>query len=161
MGRGKWQGGYLVNSKECVINHLSILVDSWSIRWYMVTKPRGSILTKIVHACACQTSKIRLSQYQFFFAKSPTHWFTIFEEYIHWIHPIYVIWAPSSLMQTQSLYQIFRNSIPKGKHIYTYTMSMCVPRVTLPIGQLGIVTRQISMKSGFLMTFNKLLVECI
>ena len=35
------------------------------------------------------------------------------------IHPIYVIWAPSSLMKTlPSLYQISRKSAPKGRHIY-------------------------------------------
>ena len=34
------------------------------------------------------------------------------------IHPIYVIWAPSSLMKTpRSLYQISRKSAPKGSHI--------------------------------------------
>ena len=34
------------------------------------------------------------------------------------IHPIYVIWAPSSLMKTpRSLYQISRKSTPKGRHI--------------------------------------------
>ena len=44
------------------------------------------------------------------------------------IHPIYVIWAPSSLMKTpRSLYQISRKSAPKGRHIYTYTMSMWEP----------------------------------
>ena len=35
------------------------------------------------------------------------------------IHPIYVIWAPSSLKKTpRSLYQISRKSAPKGRHIY-------------------------------------------
>ena len=33
------------------------------------------------------------------------------------IHPIHVIWAPSSLMKT---YQISRNSTWKGRHIYDY-----------------------------------------
>ena len=47
------------------------------------------------------------------------------------IHPIYVIWAPSSLMKTRrSLYQISRNSIPKGRHrpIYVYHVNVRTPR---------------------------------
>ena len=44
------------------------------------------------------------------------------------IHPIYVIWAPSSLMKTpQSLYQISRKSAPKGRHIYVYHVNMRPP----------------------------------
>ena len=46
------------------------------------------------------------------------------------IHPIHVIWAPSSLMKThRSLsYQISRDSTWKGRH-YTYTTSMWEPQV--------------------------------
>ena len=41
------------------------------------------------------------------------------------IHPIYVIWAPSSLMKTsRSLYQISRKSAPKGRHIYVYHVNV-------------------------------------
>ena len=44
------------------------------------------------------------------------------------IHPIYVIWAPSSLMKTHRLlYQISRNSIPKGRHIYVYHVNVRTP----------------------------------
>ena len=38
----------------------------------------GGSFTKIVRGCACRTSKIWLSLYQFF-AKFPTHQYTIFE----------------------------------------------------------------------------------
>ena len=44
------------------------------------------------------------------------------------IHPIYVIWAPSSLMKTPgSLYQISRKSAPKGRHIYVYHVNVRTP----------------------------------
>ena len=44
------------------------------------------------------------------------------------IHPIYVTWAPSSLMKTpQSLYQISRKSTPKGRHIYVYHVNVRNP----------------------------------
>ena len=44
------------------------------------------------------------------------------------IHPIYVIWAPSSLMKTpRSLYQISRKSAPKGRHIYAYHVNVRTP----------------------------------
>ena len=48
------------------------------------------------------------------------------------IHPIYVIWAPSSLMKTsRSLYQISRKSAPKGRHIYVYHVNVRPPRGTV------------------------------
>ena len=44
------------------------------------------------------------------------------------IHPIYVIWAPLSLMKTsQSLYQILQKSAPKGRHIYIYRVNVRTP----------------------------------
>ena len=44
------------------------------------------------------------------------------------IHPIYVIWAPSSLMKTpRSLYQISRKSAPKGRHICVYQVNVRTP----------------------------------
>ena len=44
------------------------------------------------------------------------------------IHPISVIWAPSSLMKTpRSLYQISRKSAPKGRHIYVYHVNVRTP----------------------------------
>ena len=47
---------------------------------------------------------------------------TICSKYIQF----YIIWAPSFLMKThRSLYQISRNSTPKGRHInVSYTMSV-------------------------------------
>ena len=93
----------------------------------------GGTFTKIVRGCACRTSKIWLSLYQFF-ALFPTHQYTIFERKapnltklggfynnLPQIHSIYVIWAPSSVMKTpRSLYQILRKSAPKGRHIHVY-----------------------------------------
>ena len=44
------------------------------------------------------------------------------------IHPIYVIWAPSSLMKTPGLlYQILRKSAPKGRHIYVNHVNVRTP----------------------------------
>ena len=44
------------------------------------------------------------------------------------IHPIYVIWAPSSLMKTpRSLYQISRKGAPKSRHIYVYHVNVRTP----------------------------------
>ena len=44
------------------------------------------------------------------------------------IHPIYVMWTPSSLMKTpRSLYQILRKSAPKGRHIYVYYVNVRTP----------------------------------
>ena len=44
------------------------------------------------------------------------------------IHPIYVIWAPSSLKKTPpSLYQFSRKSVPKGRHIYVYHVNVRTP----------------------------------
>ena len=44
------------------------------------------------------------------------------------IHPIYVIWAPSSLMKTpRSLYQISRKGAKKGRHIYVYHVNVRTP----------------------------------
>ena len=84
------------------------------------------------------TLKIWLSLYQFF-CTNPTHHYTILERIppnfaqigcfcynLLKIHPIYVIWTPSSLMKNhRSLYQISQNSIPKKAGTYTYTMSWC------------------------------------
>ena len=51
----------------------------WDKYYTKYTCPRGGgSFTKIVRGCACRTSKIWLSLYQFF-AKFPTHQFTIFE----------------------------------------------------------------------------------
>ena len=58
-----------LSSKEKIKNQLNLL--TW--------QPRGGgSLTKIVRGCACRTSKIWLSLYQFF-AKFPTHQYTIFQ----------------------------------------------------------------------------------
>ena len=49
------------------------------------------------------------------------------------IHPIYVIWAPSSLMKThQLLYQISKKCAPKGRHIYVYHVNVRTPQKGLP-----------------------------
>ena len=99
---------------------------------WRVIPPGGVTFTKIVHGRACRTSKIWLSLYQFFcqishpsvyhFQKKSTqfwpNWVFFYSNLLK-IQPIYVIWAPSSLMKTpRSLYQISRKSAPKGRHIY-------------------------------------------
>ena len=110
--------------------------------WFSYSPGGGGSFTKIVRGCACRTSKIWLSLYQFF-AKFPTHQYrpTIFERKapnldqigcfynnLPKIHPIYVIWAPSFLMKTpRSLYQISRKSAPKGRHIYVYHVNVRTP----------------------------------
>ena len=96
----------LIKFSPEIFTHFEIIFG-WS--WV-----RGGSFTKIVRGCACRTSKIWLSLYQFF-AKFPTHQYTIFERKapdLIWIklgafynnlpqiHPIYVIWAPPSLMKT-------------------------------------------------------------
>ena len=44
------------------------------------------------------------------------------------IHPICVIWAPSSRMKSpRSLYQILWKSTPKGRHIYIYHVNVRTP----------------------------------
>ena len=43
------------------------------------------------------------------------------------IHPIYVIWAPSSLMKPPDRYTKFREKVPQKAGTYTYTMSMWDP----------------------------------
>ena len=107
----------------------------WNSSLSLATHPGGGgSFTKIVRGCACRTSKIWLSLYQFF-AKFPTHQYTIFESKLGAfynnlpkIHPIYVIWAPSSLMKTpRSLYQISRKGAPKGRHIYVYHVNVRTP----------------------------------
>ena len=96
--------------------------------------------TKIVRTCACQTSKIWLSLYQFF-AQFLTHQNTIFERKaspiltklgalnnnLPKIHPIYVIWAPSSLMKPANRYTKFCEKAPQEAGTYTYTKSMWEP----------------------------------
>ena len=65
-----------------------------------------------MRGCACQTSKIWLSLYQFF-VEFPTLQYTVFKKKtptfdqigcfynnLPKIHPFYVIWAPSALMKT-------------------------------------------------------------
>ena len=40
------------------------------------------------------------------------------------IHPIYVIWAPCSLIKPPDRYTKFREKVPQKTGTYTYTMSM-------------------------------------
>ena len=71
------------------------------------------------------------------------------------IHPIYVIWAPVSLMKTnRTLYQISRNIILEGRHIYVYHVNvrtppppgktrvsmriLCIKHVLLPFGRIHV-----------------------
>ena len=68
----------------------------------------------------------------------PTHHYTsltklgAFYNNLPKIHPIYVIWAPSSLMKTlRSLYQISQKSAPKGRHTYVYHVNVRTPPVEM------------------------------
>ena len=101
---------------------------------------RRGALDKMVRRYACQTSK-NLTLSIPIFALSSTHQYSIFNRkatnffFQIWcfyhnlikIHPIYVFWTPSSLIKThQSLYQISRNSTPKGRYIY-YRVNLRTP----------------------------------
>ena len=89
------------------------------------TGPRGVTFTKIVHGCACQTSKIWLSLYQFLpnfppigipLSKEKHPILTklgAFDNNLPKIHPIYVIWAPSSLKKTPIAILNFGKKYPK------------------------------------------------
>ena len=59
-----------------------VIIPLWYVLWrgrsWSTRGPGGGSFTKIVRGCACRTSKIWLSLYQFF-AKFPTHQYTIFE----------------------------------------------------------------------------------
>ena len=94
----------------------------------------GGYFTKVVRGCACRTSKIRLSTN--FLPNFPP--ITIlFSKRKHpilsklgalynnlpKIPPIYVIWAPSSLMKTPIAILNFAKKCPK-RHIRISTMSM-------------------------------------
>ena len=120
---------------NCILNKFAYFILQNCCIW------RGGVtFTKIMRGCACRTSKIRLSLYHFF-TSFPTLQYTIFEKntqlWPNWmlfynnlpkIHPIYLIWAPSSLMETPwSLYQILRKSAPKGRHIYVYHVNVRTP----------------------------------
>ena len=59
------------------------------------------------------------------------------------IHPIYVIWDPSSLMKTPDRNTKFREIVPK-MHIYTYISCQCEPtppplKVTIGLVVLEII----------------------
>ena len=97
----------------------------------------GVTFTKIVCGCACQTSKIWLSLYQFF-VEFLTHQYTIFEKK----HPISIklgafnnnlqkntpnlfnLGSFSSDENARDRYTIFREKAPQKAGTYTYTMSM-------------------------------------
>ena len=64
------------------------------------------------------------------------------------IHPVYVIWAPSSLMKTLwSLYQISWKSAPKGRHIYVYHVNVRTPRLRCRCTVTGIHATRMKFKS--------------
>ena len=108
----------------------------------------GGSFTKIVRGCACRTSKIWLSLYQFF-AKFPTHQYTIFERkapnldqtgcFLQWFAQntpnLCNLGSFVSDENPRSLYQISRKSAPKGRHIYVYHVNVRTP----PPGSLGTI----------------------
>ena len=115
-----WKAIFWINPR----GHLYFRLDIILVKGF--SKPRGGVsFTKIVRGCACRTSKIWLSLYQFF-AEFPTHQYTIFERKAHnltklgafynilpQIHPIYVIWVPSSLMKPPIAIPNFAKKRPK------------------------------------------------
>ena len=98
----------------------------------------GGSFIKIVLGCACRTSKIWLSLYQFF-AKFPTHQYTIFEKKAPNLDQI-GCFLQQFAQNTPNLCNLgsfvsdenppiaipnFAKKCPKRQaHIYTYTMSM-------------------------------------
>ena len=89
---------------------------------------------------ACQTSKIWLSLYTNFllnfppisipFSKEKHPILTKLAAFYNnspKIHPIYVIWAPSSLMNPPDRYTTFREKAPQKADTYTYTKSIWEP----------------------------------
>ena len=96
----------------------------------------GVTFTKIIRGCACQPWKSEFLYTDFlpnfppisipFQKKHPI--LTKLGALYNNMPKIKVIWALSSRMKTpQSLYQILQKSALKGRHIYTYTMSMWEP----------------------------------
>ena len=101
---------------------------------------RGGSFTKIVRGCACRPRKSDYLYTNFlpnfppisipFSKEKHPIWIKLgaFYNNLPKIHPICVIWAPSSLMKTpRSLYQISRKSAPKGRHIYVYHVNVRTP----------------------------------
>ena len=93
---------------------------------YKIPISPGVTVTKIVRVCACRTSKIWLSLYQFF-AKFPTHQYTIFErktpnfdqigcflQEFAQNTPNLIIWAPSSLIKKNpDRYTKYHEKVPQ------------------------------------------------
>ena len=100
----------------------------------------GVTFTKIVRGCACRTSKIWLSVYQFF-CQFSTHQYTIFERKAPNFWPNWVLFTIICPKYTQFVhfgllcnwwnpdrYTKFREKAPqKVSTYYTYTMSMWEP----------------------------------
>ena len=93
---------------------------------FIACKPGGVFHQNRTWMCLPDLRNLTIS-IPIFFAKFPTHQYTIFERKapnliklgafynnLPKIHPIYVIWVPLSLMKTpRSLYQISRKKCPK------------------------------------------------
>ena len=100
---------------------------------------REVTFTKIVRGCACRTLKIWLSLDQFLPNFPPISILFVEEKHpilaklgafynnLPKIHPIYALWAPSSLMKTPDCYTKFCEKAPQKAGTYTYTMSMWEP----------------------------------
>ena len=99
----------------------------------------GGSFTKIVRGCACRTSKSDYLYTNFlpnfppisipFSKEKHPIWIKLgaFYNNLPKIHPIYVIWAPSSLTKTPDRYTKFREKVPQKAGTYRYTTSMWEP----------------------------------
>ena len=139
----KWMPFKICNSSPAQgHSHMLVDIDCLSKAW------GGGLLSPksyVDPGCACRTSKIWLSLYQFLpnfppinipFSKEKHPILTKLGAFYNiWpkIHPIFWIWDVSSLMNPPpSLYQILRKSTPKGRHIYVYHVNVRTPGVTRP-----------------------------
>ena len=126
-------GGYIFRRHQNNVQHSQNLHLG-------IPPDKGGTLTKIVRGCACRPRKSDFLYTNFvsnfppicipFSNKKHTILTKLgaFYNNLPKIHPIYVIWAPLSLMKTPiAIYQISQKSAPKGRHIHTYTMSMWEP----------------------------------
>ena len=119
--------------------HLHFSILSCSFLSSLSSHGAGGALTftKIVRGCTCRRLKIWLSLYQFLldfplisipFSKEKhpiLNKLGAFYNNLPKIHPIYVIWAPSSLMKLPpDCYTRFCKKAPQKADTYMYNMSM-------------------------------------
>ena len=124
----------------CIVNY------AYGLIWWHISntgmppplREPGGYFTKVVRGCACRTSKIRLSTN---FLPNFSTISILFSKRKHpilsklgalynnlpKIPPIYVIWAPSSLMKTPDRYTKFREKVPQKAYSYEYHVNVRPP----------------------------------